>query len=145
MAIHAINLHSNKNYITLLPRTAMLENSVWQSACWITRAQSFFTRTKQTDTMSGCAGWFITKTCLYKFDPLEPHFYTVKLGFTGVYIIFLISAQKHRLWILVRIASARRFYRVSTIYVFEQIYEKYQSFLSENFPVFGGEIFYIFE
>ena len=26
----------------------------------------------------------------------------VKLGFTGVYIIFLISAQKHRLWVLVR-------------------------------------------
>ena len=35
----------------------------------------------------------ITKTCLYNFDPLKPHFYTVKLGFTGVYIIFLISAQ----------------------------------------------------
>ena len=35
----------------------------------------------------------ITKTCLYDFDPLEPHFYIVKLGFTGVYIIFLISAQ----------------------------------------------------
>ena len=27
------------------------------------------------------------------FDPLKHHFYTVKLGFTGVYIIFLISAQ----------------------------------------------------
>ena len=33
------------------------------------------------------------KTCLYNFDPLQPHFYIVKLGFTGVYIIFLISAQ----------------------------------------------------
>ena len=39
-----------------------------------------------------------TKTRLYNFDPLKPHFYIVKLGFTGVYIIFLISAQKHRLW-----------------------------------------------
>ena len=35
----------------------------------------------------------ITKTCLYNFDPLKPHFYIVKLGYTGVYIIFLISAQ----------------------------------------------------
>ena len=35
----------------------------------------------------------ITKTCLYNFDPLKPHFYTVKLGFTGVYSIFLISIQ----------------------------------------------------
>ena len=50
----------------------------------------------------------ITKTCLYNFDPLIPHL-IVKLGFTGVYIIFLISAQKHRLWVLVRTALARWF------------------------------------
>ena len=47
----------------------------------------------------------ITKTCLYNFDALKPTFYVVKLVFTGVYIIFLISAQKHRLWVLVRTAS----------------------------------------
>ena len=35
----------------------------------------------------------ITKTCLYNFDPLKPHFYIVKLGFAGVYIIFVISAK----------------------------------------------------
>ena len=35
----------------------------------------------------------IPKTYLYNFDPLKPHFYTVKLVFTGVYIIFFISAQ----------------------------------------------------
>ena len=40
-----------------------------------------------------CTQFRITKTCLYNFDPLEPHFYIEKLGFTGVYIIFLISAQ----------------------------------------------------
>ena len=34
----------------------------------------------------------ITKIRLYNFDPLKPHFYVVKLGFAGVYIIFLISA-----------------------------------------------------
>ena len=32
---------------------------------------------------------FIMKTCLYNFDSLKPHFYVVKLGFTGVYIISL--------------------------------------------------------
>ena len=47
-----------------------------------------------------CSDVLILKTCLYNFDPLKPHFYIVKLGFTGVYIIFLISAQKHRLWVL---------------------------------------------
>ena len=35
----------------------------------------------------------ITKTYLYNFAPLKPHLYIVKLGFTWVYIIFLISAQ----------------------------------------------------
>ena len=37
---------------------------------------------------------YITKTRLYNFDPFKPHFYIVKLGSTGVYIIFVISAQK---------------------------------------------------
>ena len=36
---------------------------------------------------------YITKTRLYNVDPLKPHFYIVKLGFTEVYIIFHISAQ----------------------------------------------------
>ena len=36
---------------------------------------------------------FITKIYLYNFDSRKPHFYIVKVGFTGVYIIFLISAQ----------------------------------------------------
>ena len=35
----------------------------------------------------------ITKTCLYNFDPFKPHVYIVKLGFTEVCIICLISAQ----------------------------------------------------
>ena len=38
-------------------------------------------------------GGVITKTFLYNFDPLKPHFYIVKLGFKGVNIMFLISAQ----------------------------------------------------
>ena len=60
-----------------------------QSLCW---SQCYSLRAIQRG---------ITKTRLYNFDPLQPHFYIVKLGFTGVYIIFLISAQKHRLWVLV--------------------------------------------
>ena len=41
----------------------------------------------------GSVLWFITKTYLYDFDLLKPHFAIVKLRFTGVYIIFRISAQ----------------------------------------------------
>ena len=37
--------------------------------------------------------YFITKARLYNTDPLKPHFYIVKLGFTVVYISFLISAE----------------------------------------------------
>ena len=66
---------------------------------------SFFFPWDLASVLESC----ITKTYLYNFDPLKPHFYIVKLGFTGVYIIFLISAQKHRLWVLVRTALARRF------------------------------------
>ena len=40
---------------------------------------------------------FITQTRLYNFDPLKPLLYIVKMGFTGVYIIFLISFKKHRM------------------------------------------------
>ena len=86
----------------------------------------------------------ITKTCLYNFDPLKPHFYIVKLGFTGVYIIFLISVQnidcgysleplfEHRLWVLVRTASEAVLTSTHNL-CFEQKYKKCQSFLSEIF------------
>ena len=63
----------------------------------------------------------ITKTCLYNFDPFKPHFYIVKLGFTGVCIIFLISAQKIDCWY--SLEPPRH----------NEKYGKYQSFLSENF------------
>ena len=49
------------------------------------------------------------KACLCIVDPLKPHFHIVKLGFTGVYIILLISAQKHKLWVLIRTASSGQF------------------------------------
>ena len=49
------------------------------------------------------------KHAYVNLTPLNPIFSIVKLGFTGVYIIFLISAQKHKLLVLVRTASARRF------------------------------------
>ena len=83
---------------------------------------------------------FITKTCLYDINPLKPHFYIVKLGFTGVYIIFLISAQKHRLWVLVRTGSNE--YPQSMFWA--EIWKISEIFIWK-FSVFGSEIFYIFE
>ena len=46
-----------------------------------------------SSSLFNCMLRFITKTYLYNFDTLKPHFYIVKLGFTGAYIIFLIFAQ----------------------------------------------------
>ena len=37
----------------------------------------------------------ITKTCRYYFDPLKPHFYTLKLEFTGLYIFFFFFLLKN--------------------------------------------------
>ena len=54
----------------------------------LTNTQCFFMDIANTLIRLG-----IKKTYLYNFDPLKPHFYIVNLGFTGVYIIFHISAQ----------------------------------------------------
>ena len=74
----------------------------------------------------------ITKTYLYNFDPLKPHFYVVKLGFTGVYTISLISAQKHRLWVLVRTASQGSSNEYLQSMFWAEIWKR-SEFLSENF------------
>ena len=61
--------------------------------------------------LSGHSDGFITKTCLYNFDPLKLHFFffifIVKQEYTLFFI--LIFARKHWLWVLVRTASRGRF------------------------------------
>ena len=74
----------------------------------------------------------ITKTYLNNFDPLKPHLYIVKLGFTGVYIIFLISAQNIDCgYSLERLSEAV----LTSIHnlCFEQKYEKYLNFYLKTF------------
>ena len=51
----------------------------------------------------------IRSNTVYNFDPLKYDNFIVKLGFTGVYIIFLNSVLKHRLWVLIRTASVKWF------------------------------------
>ena len=75
---------------------------------------------------------FITKTYLYTFDPLKPHFYVVNLVFTGVYSIFHISAQKHRVGYSLE-PPHRDDSKEHHSLCFVQKYEKYQNILSENF------------
>ena len=94
---------------------------------WNNKEEKTNTPTIST-TYNGIIKIYITKTCIYNFDPLKPHFYIVKLGFTGVYIIFLISAQKHRLWAEAVLTSTYNL-------CFEQKYEKHRSFFIWNFTV----------
>ena len=74
----------------------------------------------------------ITKTYLYKSDPLKPDCYIVKLGFTGVYIIFLISDRR----------GGSNEYPQSMLWA--EIW-KISEFFVWKFSVFGDEIFNKFE
>ena len=87
---------------------------------------------------------FIAKTRLYNTDPLKPHFYIVKRGLTGVYIIFLISAQNIDCWYPLEPPR----WGGSNEYL-QSVFWAGTWNISEiciwKFSVFGGEIFYIFE
>ena len=58
-----------------------------------TKNSGLMAKIERRKQLLNAVSYYITKTCLYNFDPLKPHFYIVKLGFTGVDIIFRISAQ----------------------------------------------------
>ena len=73
-------------------------------------------------------------TCPCYEDPLTPHFYILKPGFTGVHIFFLIFALKHRLWLLVRTALVRRVTSTRNICL-EQKRENYH-FFNLKFVIF---------
>ena len=86
----------------------------------------------------------ITKTRLYNFDPLKPHSYLVKLGLTGVFIIFLFLLKNidcgysleppHR--------SGSNEYPQSMFWA--EIW-KISEFFIWKFSFFGGKISSIFE
>ena len=90
-------------------------------------AQPVSEQTRVTETSSTITDHIITKTYLYNFDPLKPHFYIVKLGFTGVYIIVLISVQNIDCGYSLeppRRGGSNEYHNLC----FEQKYEKYQNF-----------------
>ena len=49
--------------------------------------------------------------------PVNPTFIIVKLGFAGVYIIFLISTQKHRLWVPTIYVLSRNMKNIRNFYL----------------------------
>ena len=87
---------------------------------------------------------FITITRLYKFDPLKPHFYVVKLGFTGVYIIFHISAQSIDCGYSLEPPRRGGFNEYPQSMFWAEI-RKILEFFIWKFSFFGRKIFNIFE
>ena len=86
----------------------------------------------------------ITKTRLYHFDPLKPHFYIVILGFTGVYIMFLISAKNIDCGYSLEPPLRGDSYKYPQSMFWAEIWRNIRVF-HWKFYVFGGEIFFIFE
>ena len=71
----------------------------------------------------------ITKTCLYNFDSIKPHFDIVKLGFTRVYSILSNWGCSNE---YPQFMYWAKIWKISEFFIWK-------------FSVFGGEIFYIFE
>ena len=87
----------------------------------------------------------ITKTCLYNFDPLKPHFYIVKLGFTGVYIISLFLLKNIDCEYSLEPPHRGGSNEYPQTMFWAEIWKKNIRVSIWKFSVFGGEIFYIFE
>ena len=76
-------------------------------------------------------------------SPLKPHFYIVKLGFTGVYTFFLIFAQNIDCEYPLeppRRGGSNEYQNLC----YEQKYKNIRIFIWK-ISVFGGEIFNIFD
>ena len=95
--------------------------------------------------MDALGFWFhITKTGLYDFDALKPHFYIVKLGFTGVYIIFLISAKNIDCGYSLEPPRRGGSNEYPQSMFWAEIW-KISTFFNWKLSIFGGEVFFIFE
>ena len=83
------------------------------------------------------------KTCLYNSDPLKPHFYIVKLGFTGEILFFLFLLENIDYGYLLELPCQGGSNEYPQSYVLSRNIKTISFYL--KISVFGGEIFYIFE
>ena len=79
------------------------------------------------------------------FYPHKPHFYIIKLGFTGVYIIFLISVQSIDCGYSLELPHWGGSNEYPQSMFRAEIRKNISAFLTENFPFLGCKIFNIFE
>ena len=100
---------------------------------------------ERTQSDPNQAQTLITKTRLYNFDPMKPLFYIVKLGFTGVYIIFLISAQNIDCGYSLEPPRRGGSNEYPQSMFRAEIWKISEFFYLEIFPFWGCKIFNIFE
>ena len=86
----------------------------------------------------------ITKACLYNIDPLRPHYYKVKLGFTGVYIIFLLLPKNIDLGYSLEPPRRGGSSEYQQSIFWAEIWKNFRIFIWK-FSFFGGKIFSIFK
>ena len=92
-----VDVSSNPNAVDYQHIAINIEWFKWaikskEQACpynWISAHSVFYLLETRNVTMH-LQKYFITKTCLYNFDPLKPHFYIVKLGYT-LFFLFLLK------------------------------------------------------
>ena len=82
----------------------------------------------------------ITKTYLYKFDPLKPHFYIVKLGFTGDTLFFLFLLKNIDCGYSLEPPRRGGSNEYPQFMFLAEIW-KISEFLSEKLSVYGAEFF----
>ena len=85
----------------------------------------------------------ITKTYLYNFDPLKPQFYIVKLGFTGVYIIFLFLLKNVDCGYSSELPRQGGSNEYPQSMFWAEIWKKYQSFYLKIFSFWRWNFLYI--
>ena len=81
-------------------------------------------------------GFTIRKHARVMNTPMNPTLYS-KTGVCRSTLFFLIFAPKHRLRVLVRNASPRRFQRVPTIYVLSKNKKNMKNFLLKSFNFYN--------
>ena len=84
------------------------------------------------------------KNAVYNFDPLKPHFYIIKLGFTGVYIIFLFLVKNVDCGYPLEPTRGGGSNEYPQSMFWGEIW-KISEFLIWKLSFFGGKIFSIFE
>ena len=87
----------------------------------------------------------ITKTYLCNLHPLKPHFYIVELGFTRVYIIFLISAQNINCGYSLELPRRGGSNEYPQSMFWAEVWKNIRIFVWIFFSFLGGKIFNIFE